>query len=242
MTIMFSDIRSFTSISEKMTPEENFNYINSYLSRVSPSIRKNNGFIDKYIGDGIMALFPYNSEDAVKAAVSMIKELDIYNQYLVKSGLQEIKIGIGIHTGLLMLGTVGEEERMEGTVISDSVNLASRLEGVNKIYSSSIIISESALNEANTDSFRYRFLGVVSVKGKENKISIFEVFESDNENIANLKQKTKDAFENGVKLFQNKEYQDAFEQFKAVVKINKEDKAAMYYMHECVEKNSLDKF
>ncbi|MFN8576597.1 MAG: 7TM diverse intracellular signaling domain-containing protein [Candidatus Sericytochromatia bacterium] len=242
MTIMFSDIRSFTSISEKMTPEENFNFINSYLSRVSPSIRKNNGFIDKYIGDGIMALFPHSSEDAIKAAISMIKELDIYNQYLIKSGLQEIKIGIGIHTGLLMLGTVGEEERMEGTVISDSVNLASRLEGVNKTYSSSIIVSESALNDAKDKNFRYRFLGVVSVKGKENKISIFEVFESDNEDIANLKQKTKDAFENGVSLFQQKEYQEAFEQFKAVVRINKDDKAAMYYMHECVEKNSLDKF
>lgn len=241
MTIMFSDIRDFTSISEKMKPEENFNFINSYLSRVSPSIRKNQGFIDKYIGDGIMALFPHEPEDAINASISMIKELAIYNKYLISSGLQEINIGIGIHTGSLMLGTVGEEERMEGTVISDAVNLASRLEGVNKIYGSAIIISDSTLQEANGENFRHRFLGTVSVKGKENQIPIFEVFESDNEEIAKLKQKTKSAFEDGVNLFQEKQYDEAFEQFKAVIRINKDDKAAIYYMDECLEKNSLDK-
>lgn len=237
MTIMFSDIRSFTSISEKMTPEENFNFINSYLSKVSPSIRKNKGFIDKYIGDGIMALFPHDPEDAIKAAILMIKELKIYNKYLTDSGLQEINIGIGIHTGSLMLGTVGEEERMEGTVISDAVNLASRLEGINKIYGSEIIISESTLGEVNSDNFKHRFLGTVSVKGKENEIPVFEVFEADNEEIAKLKQKTKSAFEDGVTLFQEEQFEDAFEQFKAVARINNDDKAATYYMNVTMAKD-----
>ncbi|MCZ0900792.1 adenylate/guanylate cyclase domain-containing response regulator, partial [Microcoleus sp. HI-ES] len=126
MTIMFADIRSFTSLSESMSPRENFEFLNSYLSRVGPVIREYNGFIDKYIGDGIMALFPNRAEDAVQAAIEMQHQVKIYNRHRQNSGYQPISIGIGLHTGTLMLGTIGEAERMESTVISDAVNLASR--------------------------------------------------------------------------------------------------------------------
>ncbi|HYO06762.1 MAG TPA: adenylate/guanylate cyclase domain-containing protein, partial [Phototrophicaceae bacterium] len=129
MTIMFADIRSFTSLSESMSPQQNFDFINSYLSRVGPVIRQYNGFIDKYIGDGIMALFPNRAEDAVQAAVEMQHQVKIYNLHRQNSGYQPIALGIGLHTGTLMLGTIGEAERMESTVISDAVNLASRVEG-----------------------------------------------------------------------------------------------------------------
>ncbi|HPO49525.1 MAG TPA: 7TM diverse intracellular signaling domain-containing protein, partial [Spirochaetota bacterium] len=122
MTILFSDLRDFTALSETMTPEQNFRFINAYLGRVSPVIRDNNGFIDKYIGDAIMAVFPDKVENAIDCAISMLAKIKIYNIHRNKSGYKPISMGIGIHTGNIMLGIIGEEERMEGTVISDAVN------------------------------------------------------------------------------------------------------------------------
>ncbi|MEG3844496.1 ATP-binding protein, partial [Microcoleus sp. herbarium14] len=132
MTVLFADIRSFTALSEQMTPPENFAFINTYLGRVSPAIRKNHGFIDKYIGDAVMALFPTFPEDGVRAAIDMQQEVNFFNEQREKNGLFPIKIGVGLHAGNLMLGTIGERERMESTVIADAVNLASRLEGLTK--------------------------------------------------------------------------------------------------------------
>jgi len=124
MTILFSDIRSFTTLSEGMTPKENFQFINNYLSQMGPLVRTHHGFIDKYIGDTVMALFDKSADDAVQASIAMLRLLEDYNNAQLKEGKASIKIGIGINTGMLMLGTVGEEDRMEGTVISDSVNIA----------------------------------------------------------------------------------------------------------------------
>ncbi|MCB1194528.1 MAG: adenylate/guanylate cyclase domain-containing protein, partial [Leptospiraceae bacterium] len=142
MTILFSDIRSFTKLSEHLSPRDNFGFINSYLKKMSPAIRKNRGFIDKYIGDAIMALFPENVEDALDSALAMLVALKELNYVRKEKNFPEIRIGIGIHTGTLMLGTIGDDERMDGTVISDAVNLASRMEGLTKFYSSTILVSE----------------------------------------------------------------------------------------------------
>src|ERR687886_1812196 len=127
MSVLFSDIRDFTTLSETMTPEDNFKFINSYLSRMEPVINENHGFIDKYIGDAIMALFSGEADHAVKAGIAMMHRLVEYNQYCARAGCAQIQIGIGINTGSLMLGTVGGPNRMDGTVISDAVNLASRV-------------------------------------------------------------------------------------------------------------------
>lgn len=130
MTVMFSDIRGFTTISEKMTPSENFQFINNYLGMIAPVIKEHNGFIDKFIGDAIMAIFPARAENAVEASLAMMKALKQFNELRQKENKDPIDIGIGIHTGHLMLGIIGHENRMEGTVIGDSVNLASRIEGL----------------------------------------------------------------------------------------------------------------
>ncbi|MGC8764571.1 MAG: adenylate/guanylate cyclase domain-containing protein [Brevinematia bacterium] len=190
MTILFSDIRSFTSLSESMTPEENFKFINSYLKRVGPEIRNNNGFIDKYIGDAIMALFPQKVDDALNAAISisMRYKLIEYNQHRKNSNYRPIDIGIGIHDRKLMLGTVGEEKRMEGTVISDAVNLASRLEGLTKLYGVGIIISNYSLERVeNKEKYLYRFLDKVCVKGKSTPVEIYEIYNADDDKQKKLK-------------------------------------------------------
>ena len=131
MTILFSDIRNFTTLSERMTPDENFAFINAYLERMGPVIRDHNGFIDKYIGDAIMALFE-SADDALRAGLGMLETLEAFNAERRAAGQTPIGIGIGINTGILMMGTIGEKHRMDGTVISDAVNLASRIESLTK--------------------------------------------------------------------------------------------------------------
>ena len=132
MSIFFSDIRDFSAISEKMTPQESFNFINAYLGRMEPVIHRNSGFIDKYMGDSIIALFPERADDALDCAIEAHAEVEDFNRYLAKAGYEPIKIGVGLNTGMMMLGTIGGKDRIEGTVISDAVNMAARIEKMNK--------------------------------------------------------------------------------------------------------------
>ncbi len=231
ISILFSDIRSFTTLSEQISPKENFDFLNEYLSLMGPIIRHHDGFIDKYIGDAIMALFPLNVEHSIDASVEMMKQLSIYNANRVSRGAQPISIGIGLHVGSVMLGTVGEIERMDGTVIANAVNLASRLEGLTKLYGTSLVVSEDILHKlADRDAYRTRFLGKVKVKGKREAISVFEVYDGDVEEIKSLKEKTKVEFEHGLHHYLTKEFTRAAMAFEAVLAVNASDKSAKYYL------------
>ncbi len=237
ITVLFADIRKFTAISETMTPQENFNFINSYLGQMEPIIRQHKGFIDKFIGDAIMALFPTGADDAVCGAIGMLKKLATYNEGRQKAGYISIKIGIGLNTGPLMLGTVGGKNRMDGTVIADAVNLASRVEGLTKIYNASVLITEQTYLEL-VDPLQYniRVVDAVKVKGKSEVITIYEVFDADPPEILALKNQTSDSFEEGFVLYHWDEYQDAQKLFEKVLKINAKDKAAQVYLERCQEK------
>ncbi len=236
MTILFSDIRSFTKISESMSPKENFDFLNQYLQRVTPSIRKHNGFIDKYIGDAIMALFPRRPEDAVTASIDVLRQVEAYNDEQRKAGGLPLQIGVGLNAGKLMLGTIGDSERMDGTVISDAVNLASRLEGLTKRFGASIAISEHTLNGVeNPERYHYRFLGKVQVKGKEEAVSVYEIYDGDAEKIIDLKIKTKPDFENGLKTYFAREFADSVGLFKRVLNANPEDKTARLYLERSAQ-------
>lgn len=231
MAVLFSDIRSFTTLSEQMTPAENFNFINSYLSRMSPIIQRHNGFIDKFIGDAIMALFQRNVIDAVSAGVEMQRYLKEYNEHRNRQGYIPIQIGVGIHSGSLMLGTIGAEERLEGTVISDTVNLASRIESLTKVYGSRIAVSESTIEEVKKDGkFHFRFLDRVKVKGKQKPVSVYEVFDGDEPQHQDLKLKTKESYEKGVKAFYSNSFEEAKHQFENVISIFPDDKATQLYL------------
>jgi class 3 adenylate cyclase/HAMP domain-containing protein len=234
MSILFSDIRSFTMLSEKMSPQENFNFLNSCLSRIGPVVRNNGGFIDKYIGDAVMALFPGSAEDALHAAIAMQNVIRTYNKHRMSTGYEPIDIGVGIHTGILMLGTIGEERRMEGTVISDAVNLASRLEGLTKLYGASIIISDHTSNGLkNRADFHSRYLGRVQVKGKKKWVDIFEILDGMSSELVDIKLRTKKDFEQGILMYQNSEFAKACESFKKVLEENPEDGAASLYLKRC---------
>ena len=230
MTVMFTDIRSFTSISEKMTPKENFDFLNSYLKHVGPVIRENNGFIDKYIGDAVMALFPYSPDDAVEAAVGIFDNLRIYNEDRIKNGDVPVEIGLGLHTGQLMMGIIGEDERMEGTVISDNVNFASRLEGLTKHYGARVLISEMTHSLLkHPERYLMRNLGKVRVKGKNEPVSVFEVLDPLPYKQKSLKIKTKDVLEKGIVLYQQKRFAEALEKFTKILAVDKDDKIVIKY-------------
>jgi class 3 adenylate cyclase len=234
MTILFSDIRLFSNLSESMTPEENFRFINSYLNQMGPLVRENHGFIDKYIGDAIMALFDRRADDAIAAAIIMLVRLEAYNQGRQRAGYRPIQIGIGINTGNLILGTLGEENRMEGTVISDAVNAASRLEGLTKHYGIPLIISEHTFNDLeNPASYAIRFIDRVLVKGKSEPISIYEVFDTDPSDMRKAKLKNKKMFEEALYHFHFQDMSKASELLEKYTIENPFDTIAKNYLVRC---------
>ena len=234
MSVLFADIRDFTTLSESMTPEENFKFINSYLSRMSPVISENHGFIDKYIGDAIMALFSGSADNAVKAGIAMLHSLAEYNQHRQKQGYARIQIGIGINTGLLMLGTVGEQNRMDGTVISDAVNLASRIEELTKSYGVSLLISHQTFSRLqDTSQYDIRIVDRVKVKGKSELVTVYEVFNADLPEIREGKLVTKMLFEEAQKLYTMGNFRAAAQCFQDCLCQNPRDKVVQIYLERC---------
>lgn len=236
MCIMVTNIQHFYEISKNMNPQENFNFLNSYLKRFGPVIRKHDGMISRYLGFGIMALFKRRSSQAIEAAIEMRKTLEIYNKHRHNSGYVPIEIGIALHKGTVMLGMIGEEQRMEGSVISDEVNLATNLEQLCYTLGASILITEQMLREIkHPENYEYRTLGMVTVKGKDEPIRLYDVYQGDVEPVYKLKAKTKSLFEQGVFLYQQGRFFDAREAFVEVIRINRWDKAAKHYFLLCDE-------
>jgi len=208
MTVLFTDIRNFTSLSEKMTPAENFAFINDFLSYMGPIIRQHNGFIDKYIGDAIMALFS-DHHDAVQASVAMLNTLKTFNQERPE---REIRIGVGLNSGTLMLGTVGEKDRMEGTVISDVVNLASRLEGLTKQYGVSIVVSNDTLERVSEQAPEHtRRLDILRVIGRSRPVEIHEIYEYESAAVRADKAAAAKVLDRALKLRSLREWGQAIE-------------------------------
>ena len=235
MSVLFSDIRDFTSLSETMNPEENFQFINAYLSRMEPAITQNFGFIDKYIGDAIMALFDGSADDAVKAGIAMLEELNEYNISRNRPDCPPLQIGIGINTGSLMLGTVGGQSRMDSTVISDAVNLASRVENLTKEYGVSMLITQNTFIELN-DIYDLRLIDRVTVKGKSRIVTIYEVFAADPPELKKKKLETKTIFEQALVFYNSDRFVEASRLFSACLQINPSDRVAQIYMQRCVKR------
>ncbi len=218
MTVLFADIRSFTTLSETMSPKENFDFVNAFLHRVGPIIREHGGIIDKYIGDAVMALFPNSPDNAINAAIKMQDKVAEYNKLRVERGWIPIKIGVGLHTGNLILGTVGEAERMNSTVIADAVNLASRLEAATKYYGVGIIVSEKTLEKLpNTSEFKTRLLDKVQVKGKLESVIIHHVFDADADNVYEWREQDFVQWQAAMQLYFNQQFQAALAIFQTLL-------------------------
>ncbi len=227
VTVFFSDIRSYTTLSENMSPSENFKFVNAYVGKMGPIIRSNNGFVHQYLGDGIMAIFGKNPEDAIMAAIEMQKEL--------ANNKDDLKVGMGLHTGKLIMGIIGDENRMDAATISDTVNTAARMEGLTKIFGGSILLSESTFkNLSNSGQFNFRFLGNVQVKGKEKAVGVYECLDGLDDNQKMLAMKTMDSFSDGLKAFYERDFIKASALFKEVLAQNINDVAANRFLNRSV--------
>lgn len=230
MTVFFSDIHGWTTLSEKFDPIQNFQFVVDYFSLVGPLIREYSGFIDQYYGDGIMALFHQSPDDALNAAIRVVKKVQEVNTAKAIDD-PPIRVGIGLHTGDLMLGIVGEEERMQGAVVSDNVNLASRIEGLTRVYDSSIVISEVTHQKLiNPKNFKIRFLDSVKVKGRVSKVKLYEVYDGDSHDIISKKSDSREDFEKGILNYYKKQFAEASVSFNTVLETNPQDKAARIYL------------
>ncbi len=234
MAVFFSDIREFTRMSEGMTPQQNFDFLNSYLKRATPIVRANHGFIDKYIGDAIMALFPREPADALRAGIELQRELVKYNQGRVKAGYEPVRIGIGLHCGELILGTIGEEERMQTTVIADAVNVAARIEGLTKVFKVSLLVGKPIVDKLKPGhGFKLRHLGAVKAKGKSRNVEIYECFDNDPAELIDHKLNSNDLFANAVNQYREALFISAGKTFQRVAELNPNDTVAAHYRDSC---------
>ncbi|MBD3304282.1 hypothetical protein GF343_03985 [Candidatus Woesearchaeota archaeon] len=238
ITVFFSDIRGFTSISEGLTPEQLVHVLNEYLTAMTDIIMKHQGVVDKYIGDAIMAFWgaPLSQPDHAKLACStsldMIKELAVLRERWKKEGFPEIRIGIGLNTGNAVIGNMGSYERFDNTAMGDTINLGSRLEGLTKQYGAEIIISEFTQKEIK-NSFVTRKLDLVAVKGKKKPIFIYELVCRKEEITKKQKEKI-ESYEKGLELYLKRKFTEAIKEFKKT-----DDFAAKEFIERCKEfKNS----
>lgn len=230
VTVLFSDIREYTTLSEQMTPEENFKFVCSFNERMGPAIRRNHGFINQYLGDAIMAIFPRTASDALSAAIEMQHEVEKLNKERTEKNQRLIQIGVGMHTGPLILGITGDESRMDATTISDTVNTASRLESLTKHYRANILLSDACLLQIEKEKFDLRYLGLVQLKGKQEPIHIHECFNADAEASIKGKRKTLSLFNEGIEQYLNSAFSDCVKTFETVTEIHPEDYTAAFFL------------
>jgi class 3 adenylate cyclase len=241
LSILFSDIRSFTTISEGMAPDDLVNSLNRYFSGQVDIIYNRNGIVDKYIGDAIMAFWgaPEKHEDdalqSVLSGLEMIDALDGFNENQRRLGKCEFHIGIGLNYGEVTVGNIGSEHKMDYTVIGDAVNLASRMEGLTKTYHSQILISESLFEELRRTSpnagLSYRLLDTVAVKGKTKGVRIFTVKRA----LSPAEQKAWPIHNQGMKLYYARSFREASEKFKEALSLLPGDFNAENLYNRCVD-------
>ena len=234
LTVFFSDIRGFTTLSEKLKPEELVRLLNFYLTEMTKIIMDNRGLVDKYIGDAIMAFWgapiydPNHANYACKTALLLVQKLQKVNKKLKKMGLPEIRVGAGLNTGYMVVGNIGSNQRFDYTVMGDAVNLGSRLEGLTKQYGVSVIVSEFTYRYVKND-FVFRKLDFVRVKGKNEPITIYELVGFKNEVSSSRINKIKE-FEKALNLYK----EGMFDKAKALfIKIG--DNPSKAFLNRCDE-------
>ena len=231
ITIFFSDVRGFTSISEKLKPEQLVHLLNEYLTKMTKIILDNKGTVDKFIGDAVMAFWnaPVIEKDheklACETAATQIKALVGLREEWKKQDFPEIRIGIGIHTGEAIIGNMGSEDRFDYTAMGDTINLGSRLEGLTKQYGVEIIVSESTFDKVKKD-FKFRKLDMVKVKGKKIPVVIYELITIYDENFVG-------SYEKALELYLKSNFKEALQEFENALSIKFKDISCKLFIHRC---------
>ncbi len=237
LTILFSDIRSFTTLSESISPDEVYAFLNEYFQLITPLISNGGGFIDKYIGDGIMAIFADNSknkesaDNSIHTAISLIRELGNYNKFRIKKGKEAIRIGIGINTGELIIGTVGTKDRLSTTVVGNTVNLASRLESITTKYSTEIIVSATTIANLRDHSLiRYREIDTIIAKGMSSPCEIYEVYNHKDLEFQQKMSYSLKPYMDGLVAYKLGLFEEAKANFQESLNLNPEDTISKLYL------------
>ena len=223
MTVLFSDIRSYTALAEQLTAEENFQFLSAYLKQMSGVVTRNNGMVNQLLGDGILAFFS-DSGDALRAAVEMQMLLRDYT--VDRPGKEPIalKVGIGLHTGTVIIGIVGDEYRMDTGIVSDTVNAASRIEGLTKFYGVNILLSETVVEQLPVQTREnLRYLGKVRVKGKRENISLYECYDGDAPEIRRRKANVLPGFNEALQQYFDRRFNEAVDGFQQLRQNDLED-------------------
>ncbi|MEL6256877.1 MAG: response regulator [Bacteroidota bacterium] len=224
VTVLFTDIRKYTSLAEQMSPEENFRFVNAYAGRMGPIINLHNGFVNQYLGDGIMAIFQQSPDDALKACIDMQREIDDYNHLRSQQGRRNIRVGMGMHTGSLIMGIIGDEQRTDAATISDTVNTAARMEALTKQLGAPILLSEQSFQKlSDPQIYQMRYLGRVRVKGREAPLGVYECFDSDQYAIQSLKRNWMDTFDQAITLYAEQSFAKAIVCFEEILDANPDD-------------------
>ena len=233
MSVLFSDIRGFTSLVESLDPNAHVDFINEYLSYMEPAIVEAGGFVDSYIGDAIMALFD-SADDAVHAALKMTENLYLLNESRTQSGQMEMRIGIGISTGPITLGTIGGPQRIKCGVIGDTVNLAARVESLTPTYGASLLISHHTKDRLSTKvDFAMRQIERVTVKGQSEPVTLFEVIDAAPDEDRQSKLRVMDDWNAGLEAFYARDFSKASECFGKASSSCSSDLAARRFVSSC---------
>lgn len=236
VTVLFTDIRDFTSLSENMTPDENFRFVSSFNERLGPIIQLHHGFINQYLGDSIMAIFPRHPQDALDAAIDMQKAVYHLNIQRQAQGLPIINAGIGMHTGPLIMGITGDENRLDAATISDTVNTAARIESLTKYYRSPLLLSGETLRQiADHDKYHLRHLGKVQLKGKYKLLSIVECINGYPDTDLQKKTKTLDQFTTSMNDYLGRRFENAIMGFQEIISTDPEDYTACFFMENAMK-------
>ena len=263
LTVLFCDIRGFTAIAESQAAMETFEWLNAFFTQMSQAITAHNGFVDKFLGDAILAVFDrvdHHAEDALKAAVTMLENLQEFNRDRQQYSLEQpVAVGIGVHTGIGLIGTVGSDLRMDSTVIGDVVNTAARLEELTKIYGCSILASNTTIAhlitkeklaeiEANSRSklpglssitYPCRWVDQVTPRGKRLVIDLYEILGTPNHYLDQLKVQAQACYNLGINAWKNEDFVTALDCFQQVVKQNPADTIAQLYVDRCQTKMGM---
>ncbi len=238
LTIIFTDLAGFTTISEKLAPEQLTELMNEYLDEMTRILFKHGGTLDKYIGDAIMGFWnhpapqPDHPQRAVECAISMQRKLAELRQKWLNQGLPKVEVRAGINTAICMVGFIGSDIQMNFTCLGDGVNLASRLEGANKAYETLMMISDSVHERIDRKLISTRFLDFLAVKGKNKPVEVFEVrgYRADE---TELWLKAEPGYNEGIKLYLNRCWPEAIAAFKGVLELVPDDGPAKVYIDRC---------
>jgi signal transduction histidine kinase/ActR/RegA family two-component response regulator len=234
MSVLFANMRAFTRLTEQMSTAETFRFINEYLGLLAPAVGRHGGFVDKYIGDAIMAIFDEGADAAVRAGLDMNLALDELNARRQRAGQAPIRIGVGVNTGELVLGTVGTAARMDTTVISEAVNVAARMQTLTRRYDTQLLVTEGTMAAlADPSAYAHRILDQVTLPGRADALAVFEIYASDPEDVRAAKNATRPTFEQAVRAFHARSLPEAMRLFALCQALDPQDRVVGQYLDRC---------